>query len=67
MSHVSIKQLENSVDELVTSYQRLRLENKTLTQEYADLTRKHTETRHRLQAVIARIKALEEEAEAQGI
>ena len=67
MSQVSIKELENSVSELVTAYQHLRVENKTLTQEYADLSRKHTETRHRLQAVIARIKALEEEAEAQSI
>ncbi len=67
MSQVSLKKLEDRVDKLLTAFHRLQVENKTLTQEYAAVTRKHSETRHRLQAVIERIKALEEEAEAQDV
>lgn len=65
MTKIDLYQLETRVDELVTAYRRLQVENSTLTREFASLTRKNAETRQRLQAVIDRIKALEEEAEAQ--
>lgn len=65
MSQTDLSQLESRVDAMLAAFQRLKVENKTLRDEYAALTRKNSETRHRLQSVIERIKALEEEAEAQ--
>jgi len=65
MSKAKLDQLESQVDDLLKAFRRVQVENKTLTDEFTALTRRSTETRQRLQAVIERIKALEEEAEAQ--
>lgn len=65
MAKTNLYQLETRVDELVNAYHQLQVENETLTQEFASLTRKNAHTRQRLQAIIERIKALESEAEAQ--
>lgn len=66
MQKIDLYQLETRVDELVAAYHRLQVENETLTREFASQARKNAETRQRLQAIIGRIKALEDEAEAQG-
>lgn len=65
MSQSNMDELENRVDDLLRAFKRLQIENNTLRQEYTALTRRNSETRQRLQAVIERIKSLEDEAEAQ--
>lgn len=65
MSQSNLNELEDRVQELLHAFKRLQIENNTLRQEYTALTRRNSETRQRLQAVIERIKSLEEEAEAQ--
>jgi len=68
MSHSNaadnLEQLEARVDDLLRAYERVSSENTALREQMSALSRKNSTTRQRLQAVIERLKSLEEEAEA---
>jgi uncharacterized protein (TIGR02449 family) len=63
MTDPEISQLESRVDALLTAYHRLQVSNRTLNAEWQGLVRKNTDLRRRLEAVIARIRTLEQQAE----
>jgi uncharacterized protein (TIGR02449 family) len=63
MSEFDLKKLEGSVESLLVAYRRLHAANRTLNAEWQSVIKKNTELRHRLEAVIARVKALEQAGE----
>lgn len=65
MADFDVYQFEDRVADLIAAHRRLAAENKALRQDYETLARRHAEARQRLQALLERLRALEEEAEAQ--
>lgn len=65
MADFDIYQFEDRVEELLGTVQRLRAANAALSRDYEALARRNEEIKQRLSAVIERIRALEDEAEAQ--
>ena len=65
MTEFDPKQLESSVAELLAAYRRLQTANRTLNAEWRTMVKKNTELRQRLEAVIARMRALELQAQEQ--
>jgi uncharacterized protein (TIGR02449 family) len=61
MSEFDPSQLESSVDALLQAYRRLQASNRTLSAEWQTVTQRNNELRHRLEAAIARLKALEQQ------
>lgn len=61
MSEFDPSQLESSVDALLQAYRRLQASNRTLSTEWQTVTQRNNELRHRLEAAIARLKALEQQ------
>lgn len=61
MSDFDPSQLESSVDALLQAYRRLQASNRTLNTEWQTVTQRNNELRHRLEAAIARLKALEQQ------
>ena len=66
--HLDIKKLEDRVDELITTVERLRSENKTLRQsqthlaaERDKLITKTEQARRRVESMIERLKAMDNE------
>ncbi len=69
MENTDLKILEQRVEELIRSLQRMREENLSLREsqsvlikERAQLIEKHEEARVRVEAMISRLKAMEQEA-----
>lgn len=67
MTDFDPKALETRVEELLHAYRRLQSANRTLNAEWEGLIKNNTELRHRLEAVIARIRALEQQAQEQQV
>ncbi|MES1943227.1 hypothetical protein PC39_03872 [Salinisphaera sp. PC39] len=65
MAEFDIYQFEDRIEELLVTVRKLRAANENLTREFESLTRRNAEMKHRLSAVVERIRALEDEAEAQ--
>jgi uncharacterized protein (TIGR02449 family) len=61
MSDYDLGQLEQRVEALLQAYRRLQAANRTLNAEWQAVTQRNQELRHRLEAVIARLKALEQQ------
>lgn len=61
MAETELNQLEGSIEQLISSYQRTRRENRELRQRQAESERLNAELRRRLAHVIERIEALEQE------
>lgn len=66
MADFDIYQFEDRVEELLLAYRKLQASNEALTRDLEAATRKNAEMKRRLAAVIERIRALEDEAEAQN-
>lgn len=66
MTDFDIHQFEDRIEDLLAAYRKQRSANETLVRELKSLTQKNAELKERLTAVIERIRALEEEAEAQN-
>lgn len=66
MAEFDIYQFEDRIEDLLVAYRKQRTANETLVRELKSLTQKNAEMKERLTAVIERIRALEEEAEAQN-
>jgi uncharacterized protein (TIGR02449 family) len=64
MSGYDLNQLENSIETLLQAYRRLQSANRTLNAEWQVVTQRNQDLRHRLEAVITRLKSLEEQEEA---
>lgn len=64
MAEFDIYQFEDRVADLLIGYRKLRAANETLARDFEALTHRNAELKRRLTAVIERIRALEEEAEA---
>ena len=64
MSGYDLNQLENSIETLLQAYRRLQSANRTLNAEWQAVTQRNQDLRHRLEAVITRLKSLEEQEEA---
>ena len=60
MADFDIYQLEDCVEELLISHQRLRTENKTLHGELEKHIRRNVELKDRIKQVLARVEALEQ-------
>lgn len=65
MAEFDIHQFEDRVADLIAAHQRLAAENRQLRQDYESLSRHNAEVKQRLQALVERLRALENEAEAQ--
>lgn len=65
MAEFDIYQFEDRIEELLTGYHKLREAHDALTREFETLANRNAELKRRLNALIERIRALEEEAEAQ--
>lgn len=65
MGEYDLSQLEKRIDALLQAYRRLQSANRTLNGEWQTVTQRNQELRHRLETVIARLKALEQQAEEQ--
>ncbi len=63
MADFDIYQLEDCVQELLASHQRVRTENKTLRNELENHIRRNVELKERIKQVLARIEALEQRQE----
>jgi uncharacterized protein (TIGR02449 family) len=61
MGEFDLNQLENRVEALLQAYRRLQASNRTLNAEWQTVTQRNQELRHRLEAAIARLKALEQQ------
>jgi uncharacterized protein (TIGR02449 family) len=61
MSEHGLSQLENRVEALLQAYRRLQTANRTLNAEWQAMTQRNQELRHRLEAAITRLKALEQQ------
>ena len=60
MADFDIYQLEDCVEELLVSHQRLRTENKTLRSELEAHIRRNAELKERIKNVLTRVEALEQ-------
>jgi uncharacterized protein (TIGR02449 family) len=65
MGEHDISQLESRIEALLQAYHRLQSANRTLNAEWQAMTQRNQELRHRLEAAIARLKALEQQTEEQ--
>lgn len=65
MSDDALSQLETRIEALLQAYRRLQAANRTLNTEWQTVTQRNQELRHRLEAVIARLKALEQQEQEQ--
>lgn len=65
MGEFDIQQFENRVTDLINTCQRLAGDNRQLRKEYDALSQHNAEVKQRLQALVERLRALENEAEAQ--
>lgn len=65
MAEFDIYQFEDRIEELLITVRKLRAANENLTRELESVTRRNAELKRRLSAVVERIRALEDEAEAQ--
>ena len=63
MADFDIYQLEDCVEELLASHQRLRSENKTLRNELETHIHRNAELKERIKSVLARVEALEQRQE----
>lgn len=63
MADFDIYQLEDCVEELLVSHQRLRSENKTLRSELETHIRRNAELKERIKNILARVEALEQRQE----
>jgi uncharacterized protein (TIGR02449 family) len=63
MTDSELKQLETRIEDLLVAYRRLKTTNRTLDAEWQAMVKKNTELRHRLEAVITRMRAIEQQAE----
>lgn len=63
MADFDIFQLEDCVEELLASHQRLRTENRTLRNELETHIRRNAELKERIKSVLARVEALEQRQE----
>lgn len=63
MADFDIYQLEDCVEELLTSHKRLRSENHTLRSELETHIRRNAELKERIKNVLARVEALEQRQE----
>lgn len=61
MGEFDLNQLETRVEALLQAYRRLQAANRTLNAEWQTVTQRNQELRHRLEAAIARLKALEQQ------
>lgn len=65
MADFDIQQFENCVADLIETCQSLEADNRRLRKEYEALSRQNVEVQQRLQTVVQRLRALENEAAAQ--
>lgn len=65
MADFDIQQFEHCVTDLIDTCQSLAADNRRLRKEYESLSRQNAEVQQRLQTVIQRLRALENEAAAQ--
>lgn len=63
MPNFDVYEFEDRIEELLAAYGRQRSANAALVREIKTLTRNNAELKERLDAVVERIRALEEEAE----
>jgi uncharacterized protein (TIGR02449 family) len=61
MSEFDLHHLENRIEALLQAYRRLQASNRTLNAEWQVVTQRNQELRHRLEAAITRLKALEQQ------
>jgi uncharacterized protein (TIGR02449 family) len=61
MGEYDLNQLENRIEALLQAYRRLHSANRTLNAEWQAMTQRNQELRHRLEAAITRLKALEQQ------
>lgn len=65
MADFDIQQFESRVTELIDTCQRLADDNRQLREDCESLSRHNAEIKQRLQGLVERLRALENEAEAQ--
>lgn len=65
MAEFDIQQFEDRVTDLINTCQRLSGDNRQLREECESLSRHNAEIKERLQGLVERLRALEDEAEAQ--
>ena len=63
MADFDLHELEDCIEELLVSHQRLRNENATLHNELENHIRRNVELKARIQQVLARVEALEQHQE----
>lgn len=61
MNETELQRLESRVEALLQAYKRLQTANRTLNAEWQAMALRNQELRHRMEAVIARLKALEQQ------
>lgn len=61
MNETELQRLESRVEALLQAYKRLQAANRTLNAEWQAMALRNQEIRHRMEAVIARLKALEQQ------
>ncbi len=61
MEELELKQLESSVNDLIRVVEHLREENQALLSERARLLERTDKARHRVETMLGRLKALEQE------
>ena len=61
MNDAELQRLESRVEALLQAYRRLQTTNRTLNAEWQAMAQRNQELRHRMEAVIARLKALEKQ------
>lgn len=61
MNEAELQRLESRVEALLQAYRRVLATNRTLSAEWQAMAQRNQELRHRMEAVIVRLKALEQQ------